>query len=452
MYRYPVYTASGLSPRVRGNPAPPASEPPWPWSIPACAGEPKNSNALIPNTPVYPRVCGGTPSRWGAPAAVVGLSPRVRGNPHPPPGGPPRRGSIPACAGEPGARQNRGRKNQVYPRVCGGTYMSTQSESLLAGLSPRVRGNPHDGRYSPPVPGSIPACAGEPHSIPRRAMAHRVYPRVCGGTGIDAAHRLCDEGLSPRVRGNHQRVIRLHHRHRSIPACAGEPGRAGFPFSGGGLSPRVRGNRAASEAESERRRSIPACAGEPGCAHQEQDVVGVYPRVCGGTSAPCATMSKPGGLSPRVRGNRHRAQHQYHLLRSIPACAGEPHRVAARAVVGEVYPRVCGGTICPRPVVCYRIGLSPRVRGNRHHPAADRTGPRVYPRVCGGTLSGQRQRRRQVGLSPRVRGNYLASGRHRERDGSIPACAGEPGPAPLAQKSRRVYPRVCGGTRGNQGA
>ena len=30
--------------------------------------------------------------------------------------------------------------------------------------------------------------------------------------------------------------------------------------------------------------------------------------------------------------------------------------------------------------------------------------------------------------------------------GSIPACAGEPAPAPIGAGTREVYPRVCGGT------
>ena len=70
----------------------------------------------------------------------------------------------------------------------------------------------------------------------------------------------------------------------------------------------------------------------------------------------------------------------------------------------------------------------------------------VYPRVCGGTRGEDKEECNERGLSPRVRGNQC----HRVRDytmiGSIPACAGEP---PLGFGSiggRAVYPRVCGGT------
>ena len=50
-----------------------------------------------------------------------------------------------------------------------------------------------------------------------------VYPRVCGGTNsISGVHAVAD-GLSPRVRGNPDRVFRYLMFEGSIPACAGEP-------------------------------------------------------------------------------------------------------------------------------------------------------------------------------------------------------------------------------------
>ena len=50
------------------------------------------------------------------------------------------------------------------------------------------------------------------------------------------------------------------------------------------------------------------------------------------------------GLSPRVRGNQGDGVKVGVVVRSIPACAGEP-RAAAYGIFGAtVYPRVCGGT------------------------------------------------------------------------------------------------------------
>ena len=51
----------------------------------------------------------------------------------------------------------------------------------------------------------------------------------------------------------------------------------------------------------------------------------VYPRVCGGTTIDNANTMAIFGLSPRVRGNPPRISSGAAILRSIPACAGEPY-------------------------------------------------------------------------------------------------------------------------------
>ena len=114
-----------------------------------------------------------------------------------------------------------------------------------------------------------------------------------------------------------------------------------------------------------------------------------------------------------------------------------------------------------------RAGLSPRVRGNREPnrrtldaigsipacagepaPAPYRCRPyRVYPRVCGGTRTSCPAPMPARGLSPRVRGNPARCGRDSVAGGSIPACAGEPRQAAGNRADAGVYPRVCGGTR-----
>ena len=153
-------------------------------------------------------------------------------------------GSIPACAGEPPARCPAAHRREVYPRVCGGTTIGNNYLSGYLGLSPRVRGN-RDLLFIIQLEAvSIPACAGEPVSVPVTLPSLSVYPRVCGGTGRDFHIRLVGQGLSPRVRGNHSASPLPVLPARSIPACAGEP----------------RGHRDGGR----RRGSIPACAGEPG--------------------------------------------------------------------------------------------------------------------------------------------------------------------------------------------
>ena len=152
------------------------------WSIPACAGEPYPAFMVNNVVEVYPRVCGGTCRHEAELTHLAGLSPRVRGNPLELSAAGGGGGSIPACAGEPMLIERRPASGRVYPRVCGGTVLESNVVELALGLSPRVRGNP----CIVPCPftrsGSIPACAGEPASGCRSVPRPGVYPRVCGGT------------------------------------------------------------------------------------------------------------------------------------------------------------------------------------------------------------------------------------------------------------------------------
>ena len=175
-------------------------------------------------------------------------------------------------------------ESRVYPRVCGGTVAQRERHAGVVGLSPRVRGNQQRPAAPTCRPRSIPACAGEPAGLEHIDLPEEVYPRVCGGTEAWLLSVMWCEGLSPRVRGN----LLVH--------------QAGLHYG----------------------RSIPACAGEPG--HSQIDILHcqVYPRVCGGTPAPPEGGLLGKGLSPRVRGNPSTPGAPTSLLRSIPACAGEP--------------------------------------------------------------------------------------------------------------------------------
>ena len=192
----------GLSPRVRGNHRGSGCGPLILRSIPACAGEPAGRPTPRSRPGVYPRVCGGT--TWGYDRATPngGLSPRVRGNRHRIRGGPDVHGSIPACAGEPWHSWSGTSPGRVYPRVCGGTDSRTRGCQRSWGLSPRVRGNRSASLKASSRRGSIPACAGEPRTASAPSSASQVYPRVCGGTRLEAELLQLLLGLSPRVRGN----------------------------------------------------------------------------------------------------------------------------------------------------------------------------------------------------------------------------------------------------------
>ena len=213
-------------------------------------------------------------------------------------------------------------------------------------------------------------------------------------------------------------------------------------------------------------RSIPTSAGEPATRSSWPAPSPVYPRECGGTRMPSPLNTRVAGLSPRVRGNRPDEAKRRDHRRSIPASAGEPHHLRPADQPGQVYPRECGGTSINSLGCSARKGLSPRVRGNLTPPTssrpmigsipasagepanrwAKRVVGEVYPRECGGTQPVHVVQPKQDGLSPRVRGNRMDVYRRDKNRGSIPASAGEPLSSRSGDAAIKVYPRECGGT------
>ena len=376
---------AGLSPRLRGNQR--GIWPPGPLdgSIPASAGEPTFGTCKTTPYGVYPRVCGGTEVVRGEYPDGGGLSPRLRGNLNTARASRSWSRSIPASAGEPSPPAGSGAAPWVYPRVCGGTTMHQAQSLARTGLSPRLRGNLQTLVDTRVPKRSIPASAGEPPPPAQRRRGCRVYPRVCGGTARTPLRQSAPTGLSPRLRGNLENSMLPGMMCGSIPASAGEPqgcGRRVLPLqvyprvcggttwtirgrvSSDGLSPRLRGNLLRRTMASPLVGSIPASAGEPRPARTWSCPGWVYPRVCGGTGTPYFLRILGTGLSPRLRGNHPGHWYCKHLLRSIPASAGEPFVSSATQIQMSVYPRVCGGTFTSKLNAMADEGLSPRLRGN----------------------------------------------------------------------------------------
>ena len=184
----------------------------------------------------------------------------------------------------------------------GESYSLSSFAAAAFGLSPRVRGILVAEGGSDECGGSIPACTGNPpgYEIPRRQ--HRVYPRVYGESSILPGTRLSLGGLSPRVRGIRRRYNRYVSAIGSIPACTGNPALPGI----GNTYP------------------------------------GVYPRVYGESLRPPGATVYDSGLSPRVRGIHDGQLVGVDLVRSIPACTGNPRRNNSDSCSLTVYPRVYG--------------------------------------------------------------------------------------------------------------
>ena len=243
-------------------------------------------------------------------------------------------GSIPACAGEPRARGTCAARCGVDPRVRGGAALPMYSSIFEKGRSPRARGSLASLVEQLVHPGSIPACAGEPIGMQTLGEDRRVDPRVRGGATGSGSVYGAGQG--------------------SIPACAGEPSLALRRLCGMGVDPRVRGGAADEpvvgsdhEGRSPRARgsppdhhplpvcngSIPACTGEPPgmSVATIAESSGRSPRLRGSPQTSGGGAAAWGGRSPRVRGSRLRVGLRVGLLRSIPACAGEPWASACTA-------------------------------------------------------------------------------------------------------------------------
>ena len=221
--QWPALSIRGLSPRMRGNLGFAVGEANMAGSIPAYAGEPCSGGLTPQPKGVYPRICGGTPRlpRWCW--MDRGLSPHMRGNQVPRPDGEPIPGSIPAYAGEPDVEREPPHSLSVYPRICGGTLSSVGVGSRLRGLSPHMRGNLYESSPNFRARGSIPAYAGEPKPPRHLILGDGVYPRICGGTDHIGIAQNSVRGLSPHMRGNHALISHRRHLAGSIPAYAGEP-------------------------------------------------------------------------------------------------------------------------------------------------------------------------------------------------------------------------------------
>ena len=251
---------------------------------------------------VYPRVYGESPAPAPVRSSTAGLSPRVRGIRYRSVGGLRRRGSIPACTGNPGVGPPGTRYKKVYPRVYGESLVAPDLAREGRGLSPRVRGIRRPRNQVAPSRGSIPACTGNPRRMRQPQAKIRVYPRVYGESSASDADTALVGGLSPRVRGIH---------------VCGDRG-----VSAGG--------------------SIPACTGNPSDGRISNWHAGVYPRVYGESQPGSGALDRRRGLSPRVRGILIVNTSAAGTCRSIPACTGNPVGDPRQRRPHLVYPRVYG--------------------------------------------------------------------------------------------------------------
>ncbi len=273
-------------------------------------------------------------------------------------------------------------------------------------------------------------------------------------------------GPSPRARGSPPRRGCLSALRSVHPRVRGGAGSAKRLIGVGyGPSPRARGSQVRDVALHVDRRSIPACAGEPARRCRGAFGSSVHPRVRGGAQQRHDGLPPLLGPSPRARGSRPRRNGRADARGSIPACAGEPPLPGWPDPPDRVHPRVRGGAPRGRMRTPARCGPSPRARGSPGKALDLRTRDgsipacagepvgrlgdlrctTVHPRVRGGAEWEYAARAGQGGPSPRARGSRRGRWRWRGCCGSIPACAGEPVERARYPRPDGVHPRVRGG-------
>jgi hypothetical protein len=191
----------------------------------------------------HPRVRGERALAVGAAAVLYGSTPRARGTarrqrPHGH-----RRRLIPACAGNgrppPGPQSLR----TAHPRVRGERGRAGAGDPVQRGSSPRARGMGEDVSPLFRLARLIPACAGNGRGCLAALSPGPAHPRVRGERYRQAIDAGGSDGSSPRARGTDRGRRPRVHRHRLIPACAGNGSRRLPVHTSPPAHPRVRGER-----------------------------------------------------------------------------------------------------------------------------------------------------------------------------------------------------------------
>ena len=211
------------SPRWRGDPAGPTG-PSWrPGTIPALAGRPGGACRGDGADTDHPRAGGETRVRRRLRHSASGPSPRWRGDRLGVSAVCACRGTIPALAGRPDRPPVRATSATDHPRAGGETPRRVFGPPGPMGPSPRWRGDQARCPSHRPQTGTIPALAGRPAISPGFSPAQADHPRAGGETAASAGRHLRREGPSPRWRGDLGQGLGVALVRGTIPALAGRP-------------------------------------------------------------------------------------------------------------------------------------------------------------------------------------------------------------------------------------
>ena len=133
----------------------------------------------------------------------------------------PRRGIIPAYAGNTAVCNGSSACKRDHPRVCGEHGSPAQVTCTRPGSSPRMRGTHVDRIGLLSHLGIIPAYAGNTHRMRHPYPTSGDHPRVCGEHRLFNGVPTSVPGSSPRMRGTPIVIIIILVKYGIIPAYAG---------------------------------------------------------------------------------------------------------------------------------------------------------------------------------------------------------------------------------------
>ena len=240
--QYRMRANAGSSPRVRGKRLASGDLRQVLRLIPARAGKTSGGWSSPCAWSAHPRACGENSPHYFHKAPAAGSSPRVRGKQQGLQGALHRARLIPARAGKTSGDSSPARAAWAHPRACGENLVDIADIRFPQGSSPRVRGKPHRRRPRRQAGRLIPARAGKTSARSGTRATRRAHPRACGENKLHAEVANILLGLSPRVRGKPHQLDQMARDPGLIPARAGKTAGGGSPGSSRpGSSPRVRG-------------------------------------------------------------------------------------------------------------------------------------------------------------------------------------------------------------------
>ena len=199
-------------------------------------------------------------------------------------------------------------------------------------------------------------------------------------------------------------------------------------------------------------------------------LVRFIPAPAGNTPDQNEKKPPPGGSSPRLRGTPWPRDAASPGGRFIPAPAGNTSWSSIAWYLQTVHPRACGEHRINTMGIARVVGSSPRLRGTPPRPEIGKTPGRfipapagntnacncnrkrksVHPRACGEHVNQEVSQHEVHGSSPRLRGTLVQADDSNSMRRFIPAPAGNTTRSVLIMSLPPVHPRACGEHAPNQ--